>query len=152
MRWRNMAPFAQAGLFGLIDGLNGAVGLTIGLLHSGAAAQLILVALLSRAGSSSVSMAGAQYESDDVSPTRRVKAGRVAAMGCGYLCSALLPGLGFAHSIRTGLIVFIPVTVAILVAITAFRAGHVGWARAGATTVTIFILAVAAGLLASLAA
>lgn len=135
----------------MVDGVNGMVGLTIGLLRAHAAAALIFVALLARAGSSSVSMAGAQFESDDSSASRRVKAGRVAAMGLGYLTSALVPGLGFVHSVRTGLIVFIPATVVVLFCITWFRAGRSGWVKAGATTVTIFILAVAAGLLASLA-
>lgn len=146
-----IAPYAQQGLFGLIDGLNGAVGLVIGLLHSHAGAQLVFVALLSRAGSSAVSMAGAEYEADDAVPmTRKVKSGRIAAMGLGYLTSALLPGLGFAVSTRAGLIVFIPATAAILCAITWFRSQKAGWLKAGATTFTIFALAVAAGLAASL--
>jgi hypothetical protein len=57
-RWRDLK---DQYLFGMVDGINGAVGLVIGLLRSHAAAQIILVALLSRAGSSAVSMAGAEY-------------------------------------------------------------------------------------------
>jgi hypothetical protein len=147
----NLWPLRSQFLFGCVDGLNGMVGLVIGLLRVHAAASIIFVALLARAGSSSVSMAGAEYESDDTSPNRRVKAGRVTAMGLGYLSSALVPGLGFAFNVRVGLAVFIPASITVLVVITWFRSGRSGWVRAGATTVTIFILAVAAGLLASLA-
>jgi hypothetical protein len=147
-RWRD---YSQAGLFGLIDGLNGMVGLVIGLMRVHAVATVIFVALLARAGSSSVSMAGAQYESDDTAPSKRVRWGRIAAMGSGYLTSALVPGLGFSVSKHTGLIVFIPATVLVLVVITWFRAGKVGWLVATATTLTIFALAVGAGFLASLA-
>lgn len=146
--WRD---FSQAGLFGLIDGLNGMVGLVIGLMRDRAAASLIFVALLARAGSSSVSMAGAQYEADDTPASRRVRWGKVTAMGCGYLTSALLPGIGFSVSTAAGLAVFIPATVVVLVCITWFRSGRAGWAHAAATTALIFGLAVAAGLLASLA-
>jgi hypothetical protein len=142
--------FQATALFGLIDGLNGAVGLIIGLLHSHAAAAIIFVALLARAGSSSVSMAGAQFESDD-SSARMAKASKVAAMGAGYLASALLPGIGFAFSVRAGAIVFIPVTIIILTAITWARSHRVGWLKAAITTIVIFVLAVGAGLLASLA-
>jgi hypothetical protein len=143
MHWRD---FREKALFGLVDGLNGAVGLTIGLLRAHAAAALIFVALLARAGSSSVSMAGAQYESDDSAPSGAVRWGRVAAMGLGYLTSALLPGLGFAFSRQLGIAVFVPVTI-----VTWTRAGREGWLRAAATTLIIFVLAVAAGLAASFA-
>ena len=51
--WRDLS---RPGLFGLIDGLNGMVGLVIGLTRAGAAASLIFVALLARAGSSAVSI------------------------------------------------------------------------------------------------
>lgn len=146
--WRD---YSQAGLFGLIDGLNGMVGLVIGLMRVRAVAAVIFVALLARAGSSSVSMAGAQYESDDTAPSKRVRWGRIAAMGCGYLTSALVPGLGFSVSTHAGLIVFVPATILVLVVITWFRSGKVGWWRAAATTLTIFMLAVGAGFLASLA-
>ncbi len=148
MHWKD---FSDAALFGLIDGLNGAVGLIIGLLHVHAAAALIFVAILSRAGASCVSMAGAQFESADTS-ARRVRYLRVSAMGLGYLSSALLPGLGFAFGIRPGVIVFVPVTVAILAAIIWTRSRRVGWLKAAITTVVIFLLAVAAGLLAGLLA
>ena len=147
-RWRD---FSQAGLFGLIDGLNGMVGLVIGLMRVHAIATVIFVALLARSGSSSVSMAGAQYESDDTASSRRVRWGRIAAMGAGYLASALLPGLGFSVSTHAGLIVFIPATILILAVITWFRSGKVGWPVAALTTLTIFALAVGAGFLASLA-
>jgi len=146
--WRD---FSQAGLFGLIDGLNGMVGLVIGLMRVHTLPAVVFVALLARAGSSSVSMAGAQYESDDITSSRRLRWGRIAAMGCGYLTSALLPGAGFAVSTRVGLIVFIPATVVILAGITWFRSGRESWPLATATTLTIFVLAVGAGLLASLA-
>jgi hypothetical protein len=126
------ADLREKALFGLIDGLNGAVGLVIGLLHSHAAASLIFVALLARAGSSSVSMAGAQYEADDSTPDQAIRWGRVAAMGVGYLASALVPG--------------------ILAAITWTRSRSTGWLKAAVTTVVIFALAVGAGLLASLVA
>lgn len=148
MDWKD---YTNQGLFGLVDGLNGMVGLVIGLLHAHAASGIIFVALLARAGSSSVSMAGAEYQSDDSSPNRKVKTGRVAAMGLGYLTSALLPGLGFAHSVRVGMIIFVPATITVLAGITWFRSGRHGWVKAGVTTVIIFGLAVAAGLLASLA-
>lgn len=146
-----LAPYTTAALFGCVDGLNGMVGLVIGLMRVHALSSVIFVALLARAGSSSISMAGAEYESDEDSPSRRIKMGKVTAMGLGYLSSALVPGLGFAFNVRVGLAVFIPASVTVLVAITWFRSGRSGWVRAGATTVTIFILAVAAGLLASLA-
>jgi hypothetical protein len=146
--WRDLEEKA---LFGLIDGLNGAVGLTIGLARSHAAATLIFVALLARAGSSSVSMAGAQYEADDTAPNQSIRWGRVAAMGVGYLASALLPGVGFAFSLHTGWVVFVPAAIAILVAITWTRSARCGWAKAIVTTAVIFILAVAVGLAASLA-
>jgi len=146
--WRDLSSSA---LFGLIDGLNGMVGLVIGLLRVHAVAAVIFVALLARAGSSSVSMAGAQYESADPGESRRQRWSRVAAMGLGYLASALTPGLGFAVSTRAGLIVFIPVTAAILAGITWFRSSTAGWLRAALTTAVIFILAVGAGLAASLA-
>ena len=147
-----MGEFRDRFLFGLVDGINGAVGLVIGLLRSHAAAQIILVALLSRAGSSGVSMAGAQYESDDTGDPQRLVFGRVAAMGAGYLCSALLPGLGFALGIQVGLIVFIPGTLLILVTITWFRSRHERVQVATATTLVIFGLAVLTGFLASLVA
>ena len=148
MRWRDVR---DQFLFGGVDGLNGAIGLIVGLTRSHAASVIIFTALLARAGSSAVSMGGAQLESDEVSPNRRVKWARVTAMASGYLCTALLPGAGFAVSSRAGLVFCVPVTAAILAGITWFRSGRSGWVRAGVTTVTIFILAVAAGLLASLA-
>jgi hypothetical protein len=83
----------EQALFGLIDGLNGAVGLAIGLLRLHSAADVILVALLARAGSSAVSMAGAQYQADESGDTHLVRMSRVAAMGLGYLTSAIAPGL-----------------------------------------------------------
>ena len=139
-------------LFGFVDGINGAVGLVIGLLHSHAAAALIFVALLARAGSSAVSMAGAEFESgEDPDAGSRVRAGRVTAMGLGYLTSALAPGLGFAFGVRPGLIVFIPAAAAVLAVITWSRSRQAGWPKATATTLIIFLLAVGAGLLASLA-
>lgn len=146
MHWKD---FSDAALFGLIDGLNGAVGLTIGLLHVHAAAALIFTALLARAGASCVSMAGAQFESSDTS-ARKVRYTRVAAMGLGYLTSALLPGLGFAFNIHLGIVVFIPVTAAILTVITWTRSRRVGWVKAAVTTLVIFVLAVGAGLAAGL--
>lgn len=144
---------SEAFKFGLVDGLNGAVGLVIGLLYAGASASIVFVALLARAGSSSVSMAGAQFQTsgDDV-VTRKVRWQKVAAMGLGYLTSALTPGLGFAINKVFGLIVFIPSTIIILLMIAKFRAGEIGWPKSLATTLTIFALAVAAGLLASLVA
>ena len=96
-------------------------------------------------------MAGAQYEADDTAVSQRVRWGRIAAMGCGYLTSALIPGTGFSVSTTLGLAVFAPATVVILAGITWFRSGKAGWLRAAATTAVIFVLAVAAGLLASLA-
>jgi VIT1/CCC1 family predicted Fe2+/Mn2+ transporter len=147
--WKDLEEKA---LFGLVDGLNGAVGLIIGLSRSHAAAQLIFVALLARAGSSSVSMAGAQYEADDSAPNQKIRWGRVAAMGAGYLASALLPGAGFAFNLHAGWVILIPTTLAILSAITWTRAKKAGWVKAAATTALIFILAVAAGLAASLVA
>ena len=137
----------QQYLFGLMDGLNGAVGLVIGLLNSSAAASVILVALLSRAFSSSISMAGAQYQSDEV-PAGRAR--RTMAMGVGYLSSAALPGVGFTVSIHAGVAVFIPSAVVILGVIIWVRHEHGGWVKATVTTLTIFVLAVAAGFLASL--
>lgn len=190
-RWRELS---QAGLFGLIDGLNGMVGLVIGLSRVHAVTAVIFTALLARAGSSAVSMAGAQYESSDLPgliakprvalseeeaarfretfadkaerepllvlvPRRetppdasaRVRWLRIAAMGGGYLASALLPGLGFAVSLRAGWALFVPATVAVLASVTWFRSGTVGWRKATVTTLVIFGLAVGAGLLASLA-
>lgn len=189
--WRDLS---QAGLFGLIDGLNGMVGLVIGLSRVHAAAAVILTALMARAGSSAVSMAGAQYEASDIpagivrarasltdEEAERFRAGfaarvrheplmvvmprqeaqpavsarlrwlRIAAMGGGYLASALLPGLGFAVSFRAGWAFFVPAVIAVLAGITWFRSGMVGWRRAALTTLVIFALAVGAGLLASLA-
>jgi hypothetical protein len=134
----------------LIDGVNGAVGLVIGLLGSGAGPAIVLAALLARAGSSAVSMAGAEYEANDDKVSRRVRVNRVAAMGGGYLTSALLPGLGFAVSSSVGLSVFIPATIAILLLISWFRHRKVGWVSALMTTLIVFFLAVGAGLLASL--
>lgn len=148
MQYRDLS---QAGLFGLIDGLNGMVGLVIGLGHIHAAASIIFTALLARAGSSSISMAGAQYEADDSAASQRVRWLRIAAMGGGYLTSALIPGIGFGVSLSLGFIFFIPATLVILTCITWFRSGKVGWLKAAATTLVIFGLAVGAGLLASLA-
>lgn len=209
-RWRDLS---QAGLFGLIDGLNGMVGLVIGLSRAHAAAAVILTAILARAGSSAVSMAGAQYESEDVPADRqrvyaqqreiglrtaaeiraaedrvsdeeldrfrerfaravegrwqpvvlpspevrpvvsaRLRWLRIAAMGGGYLTSALVPGLGFLISFRAGWAFFVPATIAVLAGVTWFRSGAVGWLRAAVTTLVIFALAVGAGLLAALAA
>ena len=147
MKWANLREQA---LFGLIDGLNGAVGLTIGLLRLRSAADVILVALLARAGSSAVSMAGAQYQADESGGTHFVRMSRVAAMGLGYLASAIAPGLGFAFSVRAGVVVAIPVTAAVLAVIIWVRSRSVGWVKAAVTTVAIFLLAVGAGLLASL--
>jgi hypothetical protein len=95
-------------------------------------------------------MAGAQYEADDTAPNQSIRWGRVAAMGVGYLASALIPGIGFAFSLRAGWIVFIPTAITILVVITWTRSARCGWAKAAVTTAAIFILAVAAGLAASL--
>lgn len=148
MKWRD---YSQAGLFGLTDGLNGMVGLVTGLMRVHTAASVIFVALLARAGASGVSMAGAQYQSEGPEVRTRVRWGRIAAMGFGYSLSALVPGLGFAISTRAGLIFFIPATIAVLAGITWFRSGKIGWRKATTTTLIIFVLAVAAGLLASLA-
>ena len=139
-------------MFGLVDGINGAVGLVIGLVDSHAGAEIILVALLSRAWSSGVSMAGAQYESDASGDPRRLVFGRVGAMGAGYLTSATLPGLGFAFGIHAGLIVFIPATLLVLATIIWFRSRHERLVVATATTLVIFGLAVLTGFLASLVA
>ena len=122
-----MRYLREQALFGLIDGLNGAVGLTIGLLRLRSAADVILVALLARAGSSAVSMAGAQYQADESGGTRFVRMSRVAAMGLGYVASAIAPGLGFAFSVRAGVVVAIPVTAAVLAVIIWVRSKSVGW-------------------------
>lgn len=147
-RWSGLREKA---LFGLIDGLNGAVGLIIGLLHSHAASVIIFVALMARAGSSSVSMAGAQYQADNTAHSAWAKWGRVAAMGLGYLTSALLPGIGFAVNTHVGLLIFVPATLLILGTIVWYRSSEAGWLRAAATTLIIFVLAVVVGLAASLA-
>lgn len=139
----------EKALFGLIDGLNGAVGLVIGLLHSHAASVIIFVALMARAGSSSVSMAGAQYQADNTAHSRMTRWGRVAAMGLGYLTSALVPGIGFAISTRVGLVIFAPATLLILGTIIWYRSGEAGWLKATTTSLLIFVLAVAVGLAAS---
>lgn len=149
---RLAGEFRDRFLFGLVDGINGAVGLVIGLLRSHATAEIILVALLSRAWSSGVSMAGAQYESDVSGDSRRLVFGRVGAMGAGYLSSAMLPGLGFALGIHLGLVVFIPGTLLILATIIWFRSRHERLVVASATTLVIFGLAVLTGFLASLVA
>ncbi len=146
IHWNDLREKA---LFGLIDGLNGAVGLIIGLLHAHAAPALIFIALMARAGSSSVSMAGAQYQADTTATSRLTKWGCVIAMGLGYLTSALIPGLGFAFSTRVGLAIFIPATVLILGTITWYRSGEAGWVKAAATTLVIFVVAVVVGLAAS---
>lgn len=148
LSWHELS---QAGLFGLIDGLNGMAGLVIGLTRVHAAAAVVFTALLARAGSSSVSMAGAQYASDESLAPPRLRWARITAMGLGYLISALIPGLGFSASTRAGLIVFIPATVVILAGITWFRAGRAGWRMAAVTTLVIFIVAAGAGFAASLA-
>lgn len=75
---------------------------------------------------------------------------RVGAMGLGYVASAVAPGLGFAFSVRAGVVVAIPATVAVLAVIIWVRSKSVGWVKAAVTTVAIFLLAVGAGLLASL--
>lgn len=137
--------------FGLIDGVNGAAGLVIGLVSADAAAAVIFVALLSRAGASGVSMAGAEFESDTSSSTRRERAIRVGAMWAGYVIAALAPGLGFAADRRAGLLVFVPTTILILLAVSWFRAGRVGWPRAILTTLAIFTLAIGAGFAAGAA-
>jgi hypothetical protein len=147
----DFAPYTQASLFGFVDGVNGLTGLIFGLLLAHTTSAIIFTAILARAWSSAISMAGAEYESDTEPASRKVKIGKVAAMGLGYLASAMLPGLGFASSIRAGLAVFIPAVIVVLAVITWFRSGRSGWVKAGLTTVTIFTLAVAAGLLASLA-
>ena len=72
-------------------------------------------------------------------------------MGGGYLTSALVPGLGFSVSKAAGWVIFVPATVTVLAAVTWFRSAADGWLRAAVTTVVIFVLAVAAGLAASLA-
>lgn len=148
MRWRD---YSQAGLFGLTDGLNGMVGLVTGLMRVHTAASVIFVALLARAGASGVSMAGAQYQSEGPEVRRRVRWGRVAAMGFGYSLSALVPGFGFAISTQAGLIFFVPATTMVLFGVTWFRSGKAGWRKATMTTLIIFTLAVVAGFLASLA-
>ena len=142
-----MQEYKDQYLFGLIDGLNGAVGLVIGLLSSSVAAPIIAVALLSRAGSSSVSMAGAELESDECDKGLLYK--RTAAMGLGYLTSALLPGLGFLIDLHFGIPFFTLTTILLLVIIANFRAKQVGWFRSIRTTLVIFVLAVGAGLLAT---
>ena len=136
-------------VFGLVDGINGAAGLVIGLLGSSASSAIILTALTARAGSSAVSMAGAQYESDESKLPRELRLGRVAAMGGGYLTSALLPGLGFAVGIEVGVAVFVPSAAVILVVIAWARHRRAGWAKAVLTTLAIFAMAIGAGLLAS---
>lgn len=82
---------SETGLFGLIDGLNGMVGLVVGLGRSGEAAAVIFAAVLSRAGSSAVSMAGAQYQAGDRGVGPLVRWARIAAMAIGYLISAIIP-------------------------------------------------------------
>ena len=136
-------------VFGLVDGINGAAGLVIGLLGSSASSAIILTALTARAGSSAVSMAGAQYQSDQSELPRKLRLGRVAAMGGGYLTSALLPGLGFAVGIEVGVAVFVPSAAVILVVIAWARHRRAGWAKAVLTTLAIFAMAIGAGLLAS---
>jgi hypothetical protein len=96
-------------------------------------------------------MAGAQYESGEAEADQRLRWLRIAAMGLGYLTSALVPGLGFGISAQDGWAVFVPMTVLILAGITWFRASTVGWVRAVVTTMAIFGMAVGAGLLASMA-
>jgi hypothetical protein len=140
---------SETGLFGLIDGLNGMVGLVIGLGRSGEAAAVIFTAVMSRAGSSAVSMAGAQYQAGDRRVGPPVRWARIAAMAVGYLISAVIPALGFAFNLHAGWAVFVPATAAILFAITWFRSGRDGWVRAVVTTLLIFTLAVGAALLAS---
>jgi phosphatidylglycerophosphate synthase len=146
LQWKELREKA---LFGLIDGLNGAVGLTIGLLHAHAASVLIFIALVARAGSSSVSMAGAQYQADDSAPNSITRWSRVGAMGLGYITSALLPGIGFAISTQMGLIVFVPMTLVVLSTIIWYKSASVGWLKSAYTTFIIFTLAVAVGLGAS---
>jgi hypothetical protein len=138
--------------FGIIDGLNGAIGLIVSLLWAKAATGLIVAALLARAGSSSISMGGAEYETDADEETRRVRLERVLAMMAGYLISALVPGAGFLISRHVGTIWVFPTTAACLGAIIWARSRLHPLKSAVLLTLGIFGAAVGAGILASVIA
>ena len=134
------------GAFGLLDGLNGGVATAIGLLVAGAPAHLVAVALLSRAAGSSISMGGSEYETDETSPTRRIRVLRVAAMMIGYLTSAVIPSIGYFYSKSWGVGWSIPAVVICLGVVVWVRSRQHSLKNAVAITALIFSLSVAAGL------
>jgi hypothetical protein len=135
-------------IFGLIDGLNGAVGLIVSLSWHKAGSVLIITALLARAGSSAVSMGGAQYMADEHKDS--YKHLRVVAMIGGYLTSALGTGVGFLFSQSLGHIVTIIVSVVCLAVIVYARSRtQVLW-KALLVTLGIFGTAVGVGIGAAL--
>ena len=140
--------YREKSLFGLIDGLNGATGLIVGLLMVQASVRTILVALLAVGGASTVSMAGAEYLSDE--PNDKVLLKKVVAMGLGFLAGTLLPGLGFIFSVGCGALLLVPMAALLLLIVIRFRADKAGWTKASVATIVIFGLAVGAGLLANL--
>ena len=135
-------------LFGMIDGLNGTVGILVGLLASGASAKSIAVALAGKTIASAISMGGAEYEADPTANPKLMRA-KVIAMGIGYSLASLLPGIGFFFTRQFGIILFIPITIFFLFLMSQFRAQNLGWRRSIVRTLVIFFLAVGGGILAS---
>jgi len=133
-----------------MDGLNGAVGLVVSFLWAKAATKLIVTALLARAGSSSISMGGAEYETDEDEEPVRTRVLRVLSMMAGYLVSAVIPGAGYLVSRHAGTVWLVPSTAACLsVVVWARSRQHPLWKALLITTV-IFSAAVGAGILASI--
>jgi VIT1/CCC1 family predicted Fe2+/Mn2+ transporter len=135
-------------LFGMIDGLNGTVGVLIGLLAGNASAKSIAIALASKTIASAISMGAAEYDSDVVGSPKMMRA-KVITMGIGYSLASLLPGIGFFFSRQLGIVLFVPITIFFLFIMSQFRAQNLGWRRSIIRTLVIFFLAVGGGILAS---
>src|ERR1035437_5950842 len=117
-------------IFGAVDGLNGAVGLLVGLLAAHAATNLIVVGIIAQAIPSTVSMAGAEFESDEETETRHVRLAKVAAMAIGFLGASIAPAAGFFFSRHLGVAALPPICTTLLFAISAKRPERHGWLNA----------------------
>lgn len=147
---RSWGSLGHEWTFGAVDGLNGSVGLIVGMLAAHAATPAIVAAVLASAAASTVSMAGAQYEADDDVEATTVRWARVGAMGVGYLTASILPAIGFFLSRSAGKLL-LPLVAAVMLGLIA--TGHThrhSWPAAIAGSVIIFALAVTVGVAAGL--
>ena len=139
--------FKNQALFGMIDGINGSAAVVVSLLISRVAAAGILAAILSKSFGSTVSMAGAEDETDD--SNKRLRRERTLGMGVGYMIGSALCGMGFFINETVGIIVFSIVTTIILISIAGFKASKLGWRKSLGKTLLIFCAAVGSAFLAS---